>query len=125
RLGAAARSTSDRGDELAAVRLFDRATQLPGWEDRERGELLVCWSRSLLSVGELASALERAEEALALATAAGDRGVAAQARIARVEARETSGMIVNPSEEVRVETERAAADAEASGDAGAQWDAWG
>jgi class 3 adenylate cyclase/tetratricopeptide (TPR) repeat protein len=124
RLGAAARSTSDRGDELAAVRLFDRATRLPGWEDHERGELLVRWSRSLLTVGELASALERADEALALA-AAGNRGVAAQARIARLEARETSGMVVNPSEEVRLETERALDDAEASGDARAQWYAWG
>ncbi|TME79936.1 MAG: hypothetical protein E6I45_11985 [Chloroflexi bacterium] len=37
RLASAAHAASDRGDELGAARLFERAVSLPGWDDRRTG----------------------------------------------------------------------------------------
>jgi class 3 adenylate cyclase/tetratricopeptide (TPR) repeat protein len=123
-LAAAAQAAADRGDASSAVLLFERATGLPGWDDVLRAYVLVDLSDALSEMGDPATAVGRADEALEVARRVGDRSLSARARIARLEAQLSVGSVVNPSDEATAEVDLALDDAESSSDPRALAFAW-
>jgi class 3 adenylate cyclase/tetratricopeptide (TPR) repeat protein len=117
RLTAAARRARDRGDSAAAAELCLRAEGLPSADPRAGAELRLHHGLALFDLGRMAEAGERADRALSLAGEAGDRRLAARARLLRLNASLAGGMFVGWDSTVGPERMSILSDAEASGDA--------
>jgi class 3 adenylate cyclase/tetratricopeptide (TPR) repeat protein len=87
RLLAGGERAQERGDRHATVGLLSRATELLPAEHPARRRAQVELATSLLDQGDFERAAASLDEAEAAARAAGDRGMLARARLARVEHR--------------------------------------
>ncbi len=106
RLASSGRRALARGDVPAAVNLLERAAGLVPASDPSRLGLLTDLGEALHVRGELARAEDVFTEAVEAASASGDRGTAARARLGRLFLR----VYTDPegrSEEIRAEVERA------------------
>jgi class 3 adenylate cyclase/tetratricopeptide (TPR) repeat protein len=83
-LGKAGRRANDRGDVHAAANLLGRATALLPAEGLERLELLIPYSYAVAECGRVFESREIDDELDELATAAGERRLAARARLNRL-----------------------------------------
>jgi len=83
-LAAAARRAHAREDTPAEIILLSRAAELLPAEDRRRLQLLPDLGDALREVGDFARAKSLLDEAEKLASAAGDRGLRAYARVIRL-----------------------------------------
>ncbi len=115
-LAHAARRAMDRGDAAAAVELLERAGTLPVTDPLTRAEQALQHGLALWDLGRVAEARERAEKALVLAGDAGDPGLAARARLLRVNTWLADGTAVSSDALVAGERDEALREAQASGD---------
>ena len=123
-LHAAARRARDRGDSVAAIRLYRRAEQLPGSGPDVVVTLRLDHALALYDVGQGAEGLRCADDALRLALEIGDRRSAARARLLRLDFWRTDGTATARDLAVLAELDAARADAEASADPAALAEAW-
>jgi tetratricopeptide (TPR) repeat protein len=113
-LAAAARRAHAREDTPAEIALLSRAVELLPAEDRRRIPLLPDLGDAFREAGDFSRAKTVLDEAEQLATAAGDRGLAAFARVIRLRLE----MQTDPdfsADEVEGEVREAVADLESSG----------
>ncbi len=123
-LHAAAKRARDRGDSAAAVGMYAHAGALPSRDPAERAALLLDYGLALFDIGRGSEAGHRAEEALELADAAGDRRSASMARLLRLDARLADGSLARFDPAIASELDAALLDAEASRDPGALAETW-
>ncbi len=123
-LHAAARRARDRGDSVAAIRLYRRAEQLPTGGPDAVVTLRLDHGLALYDVGQGAEGLRCAEDALRLALEIGDRRSAARARLLRLDFWRTDGTATARDSTLLAELDAARADAEASADPAALAEAW-
>ena len=123
-LRAAAKRARDRGDPAAAVQLYGKAEGLPVDGLRASAELALESGLAFLDMNDLAQARLRADAALRLAGDADDPGLAARARLLRLDVRASDGTYLSADPAIEVEVDTALDDAQASGDRLALAQAW-
>ena len=106
------------------MRLYGHAEALPTRDLRDRASLRLDHGLALFDIGQGAEARACAEDALRLATEAGDSRSAARARLLRLDVSLSDGSLLTFDPAIAAELEAARADAEASGDPGALAEAW-
>ena len=116
RLLSAGRRAFARGDMPAAANLLRRTVALLPAESRERLVLLPDLAEAMMSIGEFAWAETFLDEAIETAEAAGERGLAASARLLRVRVRGHSAEPEDWTEQVVAEADRGLPLLEAAGD---------
>lgn len=116
RLSSAGGRAFSRGDMPAAANLLRRAVALQpdGAEDRLR--LVPDLAEALMAIGEFAWAETFLDEAIELAPAAGDRGLAASARLLRIRVRSHSAAPEEWTEQLVADAARGVPLLESSGD---------
>jgi class 3 adenylate cyclase/tetratricopeptide (TPR) repeat protein len=124
KLASAGRRALGRGDIPAAANLLRRATETRGRDDPERLALVPDLGLALMELGEFADAAARLEEAGRLASEAGDRVVAARARLVACYVQLYSGEAEDWSASTSREVDRALPIFEAAGDEVGQTLAW-
>ncbi len=120
----AAGRARQRGDSVAAVRLFGQAERLPHAEDAAFASRLLEDGLSREERGDFAGARSRAESALALAATVGAHGVVARARLLGLDLSIVEGTREPGDDESARVVAAALRDAEAAADDEALADAW-
>jgi class 3 adenylate cyclase/tetratricopeptide (TPR) repeat protein len=124
RLASASRRATGRGDHVAAVNLLRRAVDLGPARGAERGRLLYDLGQALSWLGEARSAFATFDEAIEVASAAGDRSLELLARIRRSDTQMLTDPHAKPTEEFRAELEEAVRVFEELGDDAALATVW-
>jgi class 3 adenylate cyclase/tetratricopeptide (TPR) repeat protein len=124
RLASASRRATGRGDHVAAVNLLRRAVDLGPARGAERGRLLYDLGQALSWVGEARPAFATFDEAIEVASAAGDRSLELLARIRRSDTQMLTDPHAKPTEEFRAELEEAVRVFEELGDDAALATVW-
>lgn len=123
-LRAAGRRARSRGDSAAAVQLYLQAQALPVEDRSIRAELLLEYGLALMDLGRLGEVRTPVQDALATATEAEDRRLAARARLVLLDVGLADGTFVTFDAAIGAELQLALDDANSSGDELAQAEAW-
>jgi class 3 adenylate cyclase/tetratricopeptide (TPR) repeat protein len=124
RLASASRRATGRGDHVAAANLLRRAVDLGPARGAERGRLLYDLGQSLSWLGEARPAFATFDEAIEVASAAGDRSLELLARIRRSDTQMLTDPHAKPTEVFRAELEEAVRVFEELGDEAALATVW-
>ena len=123
-LAASGRRAFERGELVVAEGLLSRAEAMPPDGVAEHAGLLVATGRVLLEAGRATEALDRADQALALATDSGESALASRARLLRIDSRVAIGTMASVDPAAIAEVDVAIREATTSGDVQALALAW-